>query len=178
MSSAWTFVSALTVCAAYFGRLGDGRECELVIYRASQVLQHFMAHSPQARQYDLILKKLSRVALGCISVSVDQFHGSEGLFWSDLFRLTPAHLQNLEEEEKASDLSTGIQDRLPLLERSCSVTSKPSSPQRATHLYPHLDDIFYFPDGTYKDFSTYTLMPEGLLSDEDDPLLQYLGFSL
>ncbi|KAJ5621138.1 hypothetical protein N7510_005122 [Penicillium lagena] len=58
------FVSALTVCAAFLGRLGDPKECELAIHRADQILQHFMKSSPQAKQYDAILKRLSKAAFG------------------------------------------------------------------------------------------------------------------
>lgn len=164
-------MSALTICAAYFGRLGDSKECELAIYRASQILQHFMAQSPQANQYDLILKKLSRVALGWINVSGDQLHSNGGLFWSDLFRLTPAHLHNLKAEEESSDLNTSIQDEAAIAGGACSVTSTFSPPHHTTHLNPHLDDIFYFPDEAYKYFSSYTLMPEGLLSEQDNIFL-------
>ncbi|UKZ86516.1 uncharacterized protein TrAFT101_002342 [Trichoderma asperellum] len=165
---AWVFVSALTVCAAYFGRLGDATECELAIYKASEVLQHFMGHSPQAKQYDLILKRLSRVALGCISASGNQLRSNEGLFWSDLFRLTPAHLYHFKDEEEFLGLSAGIQNGLALPEGSCPVASISSPPQCATRLHPHLDDIFYFPDGAYKDFSNYILMAEGLLLEQEN----------
>jgi hypothetical protein len=54
----------LTVCAAFLGRLGDSKECELAIHRADQILQHFMKNSPQAKQYDAILKNLSKAAFG------------------------------------------------------------------------------------------------------------------
>ncbi|CEJ59550.1 hypothetical protein PMG11_08170 [Penicillium brasilianum] len=57
-------VSALTVCAAFFGRLGDSKECELAIHRADQILQHFMESSPQAKHYDATLKNLSKAAFG------------------------------------------------------------------------------------------------------------------
>ena len=57
------FVSALTICAAYFGQLGDTRDCELAIHRAGQLLQHFTTNSPQAKRYDNILKRLSKAAM-------------------------------------------------------------------------------------------------------------------
>jgi hypothetical protein len=166
MSSAWTFVSALTVSAAYFGRLGDARECELASYRASQILQHFIAHSPQAKQYDLILKKLSRVALDCVNASEDQLHSNRGLFWFDLFRLTPAHLYHLKEEEESLNSNTSTQNRLATLEESCVLPINVDPPQHAIHPNP-ADDIFSFPDGAYKGFYNYMLMPEGLLFEQD-----------
>lgn len=165
MSSAWTFVSALTVCAAYFGRLGDARECELASYRASQILQHFIAHSPQARQYDLILRRLSRVALGCINASEDQLHSNRDLFWFDLFRLTPAHLYHLKEEEKSLNSNTSTQNRLATSEGSYVLPLNVDPPQHTMHLNPS-DDIFSFPDGAYKEFDNYMLMPEGLLFEQ------------
>lgn len=166
MSRAWTFVSALTVCAAYFGRLGDAGECELASYKASQILQHFIPRSPQAKQYDLILKKLSRVALGCINASEDQLHSNGGLLWFDLFRLTPAHLHHLKEEEKFLNTSTSAQNRPATSEGSCTLPLNVDPLQHATHLNPS-DNIFNFPDGAYKEFYSYILMPEGLLFEQD-----------
>lgn len=64
LASARVLVSALTVCAAFFGRLGDSTECELAIHRADQILQHFMESSPQAKHYDATLKNLSKGAFG------------------------------------------------------------------------------------------------------------------
>ncbi|KAL7905440.1 hypothetical protein GGI35DRAFT_471665 [Trichoderma velutinum] len=155
---AWTFVSALTICAAYFGQLGDARECELAIYRANQILQHFMPHSPQAKQYDLILKKLSRVALSCISGTGDQPYDNSNLFWSDLFRLTPAHLHKLKEEE--IDPALGINELFGLgapEEGACSLSEKfgASLGTTCTQTDSPMSDIFQFPDGAYKDFSNY-----------------------
>lgn len=166
MSRAWTFVSVLTVCAAYFGRLGDARECELATYKASQILQHFIAHSPQAKQYDLILKKLSRVALGCINASEDQLHSNGGLLWFDLFRLTPAHLYHLKEEEISLNTSTSAQNRLVTSEGNHAIPLNVDQLQQATHLNPS-DNIFNFPDEAYKEFYSYILMPEGLLFEPE-----------
>jgi hypothetical protein len=163
---AWTFVSALTICAAYFGRLGDARECELASYRASQILQHFIAHSPQAKQYDLILRKLSRIALGYINATENQLHINRGVFWFDLFRLTPAHLYSLEEEEESLSSSVGIKNRLAASEGSPTVPLNVDPLHHSTYINPS-DDIFNFPDGAYKEFSNYMLMPEGLLFDQD-----------
>lgn len=167
MSSAWTFVSALTVCSAYFGRLGDARECELASYRASQILQHFIAHSPQAKQYDLILTKLSRVALNYINAPKRQFDGTEDLFWSDIFRLTPAHLHSLKEEVESFNLSAGMPNRLATSEGICNVPLNVDPLQCTTDLNPALDHIFYIPDGAYKEFLNYTLMPDDLLFEPD-----------
>ncbi|KAJ5924931.1 hypothetical protein N7454_007570 [Penicillium verhagenii] len=64
LARARVFVSALTVCAAYLGQLGSSKEFELAIHRADQILQQFMKNSPQAKQYDAILKGLSKAAFG------------------------------------------------------------------------------------------------------------------
>ncbi|KAL7946791.1 hypothetical protein V8C42DRAFT_352305 [Trichoderma barbatum] len=159
---AWTFVSALTICAAYFGRLGDARECELVIYRANQILQHFMLNSPQAKQYDLILKKLSRVALSCISGTGEPYDKSS-LFWSDLFRLTPAHLHQMKEEESCLNMG-GI----TVPEGDCHSAAKLGLSQASAQMESQLSDIFHFPDGAYKDFSSCMLMADDLLSEQHD----------
>ncbi|KAL6815063.1 hypothetical protein J3E69DRAFT_358908 [Trichoderma sp. SZMC 28015] len=162
---AWTFVSALTVCAAYFGRLGDARECELVIYRANQILQHFMPYSPQAKQYDLILKKLSRVALSCISGTGDQPYDNSNLFWSDLFRLTPAHLHKLKEEETDSTLDINELFGLGISEGdACSFSEKFGASLGTAETDSPMSDIFHFPDGAYKDFSNYIRdhIPQGI----------------
>ncbi|KKP02895.1 p-hydroxylaminobenzoate lyase [Trichoderma harzianum] len=166
---AWTFVSALTVCAAYFGRLGDARECELAIYRANQILQHFMPYSPQAKQYDLILKKLSRVALSCISGTGDQPYDNSNLFWSDLFRLTPAHLHKLKEEETNSTLDISEPFGLGIPEGdACSLSEKFGASLGTTETDSPMSDIFHFPDGAYKDFSNYMLMTDDFLSEQQD----------
>lgn len=160
-------MSALTICAAYFGRLGDPKECELVIYRASQILQHFMPNSPQAKQYDLILRKLSRVALSCVSGTGDQQYSNSNPFWSDLFRLTSMHLRNLQEEASSSLRAKNETEQSPS-QGACPNALKLSPSQNNPLLSSYADDIFSFPDGAYKDFSNYTLMPEGLLSEQDD----------
>ncbi|KAL7935626.1 fungal-specific transcription factor domain-containing protein [Trichoderma chlorosporum] len=169
LAVAWTFVSALTVCAAYFGRLGDARECELAIYRANQILQYFMPYVPQAKQYDLILKKLSRVALSCVSGSGDQPYDNSSLFWSDLFRLTPAHLHDMKEEESCSN--SGISELnvlgMPPEEGDYFFSSKVAASQETDEM-DSSRNIFHFPDGAYKDFSNYTLMTDDLLSEQQD----------
>ncbi|KAK4083836.1 transcriptional regulator family: Fungal Specific TF [Trichoderma aggressivum f. europaeum] len=166
---AWTFVSALTVCAAYFGRLGNARECELVIYRANQILQHFMPYSPQAKQYDLILKKLSRVALSCISGTGDQPYDNSNLFWSDLFRLTPAHLHKLKEEEIDPTLGIGELFGLGIPEGdACPLSERVGESLETAQTDSPMSDIFYFPDGAYKDFSNYMLMTDDFLSEQQD----------
>ncbi|KAK4065284.1 transcriptional regulator family: Fungal Specific TF [Trichoderma harzianum] len=166
---AWTFVSALTVCAAYFGRLGDARECELVIYRANQILQHFMPYSPQAKQYDLILKKLSRVALSCISGTGDQPYDNSNLFWSDLFRLTPAHLHKLKEEETDSTLDIIELFGLGIPEGdACSFSERFGASLETAQTDSPMSDIFHFPDGAYKDFSNYMLMTDDFLSEQQN----------
>ncbi|KAH0499570.1 hypothetical protein TgHK011_006753 [Trichoderma gracile] len=168
----WTFVSALTVCAAYFGCLGDARECELAIYRANQILQHFKKNNLQAKQYELILKKLSRVALRSISGAEDQPYDNSSVFWSDLFRLTPAHLHQLKQEESCDDASCmGGQEGVAMVDGECASPAEVvGSMQDATctPLDEGLGDIFHFPDDAYKDFSNYTLMTEGLFPERHD----------
>ena len=168
----WTFVSALTVCAAYFGCLGDARECELAICRANQILQHFMPHNPQAKHYELILKRLSRVALSCISGADDQPHDNSTVFWSDLFRLTPAHLHQLKQEEESCDASSGMgegQEGLAMVDGVCASPAEVGlTTQDAAPLEASVGDIFHFPDGAYKDFSNLTLMTEGLFPEQRD----------
>ncbi|KAL6859272.1 fungal-specific transcription factor domain-containing protein [Trichoderma novae-zelandiae] len=162
----WTFVSALTVCAAYFGCLGDARECELVIYRANQILQHFMPYSPQAKQYDVILKKLSRVALRSISGTEDQPYDNGTVFWSDLFNPSPAHLHQLKQEESGHSPAVRGQGGSAMADGECSSPAEVGSMRDAAPLEASLSDIFHFPDGAYKDFSNYTLMTEGLFPEQ------------
>ncbi|KIA75443.1 hypothetical protein HK57_00087 [Aspergillus ustus] len=59
---AWTFVSSLTLCSAYFGQLGTAACNEEAIAQARQILDHFALSSPQARRYSGILAKLSDAA--------------------------------------------------------------------------------------------------------------------
>lgn len=129
-----------------------------------------MPNSPQAKQYDAILKKLSRVALSRISETGDQPYENSSLFWSDLFRLTPTHLRKLkeEEEESCSNLSTSRQNGLAVSEGNCPGPSKLGPSQDTAHVDSHMSNLFSFPDGAYKDFSNYTLMTEGLLSEQHD----------
>lgn len=53
----------MTICSAYFGRLGVLEEYSHAIQQADEILHHFARNSPQAKRYSLILKKLSRAAL-------------------------------------------------------------------------------------------------------------------
>ncbi|KAL2844532.1 fungal-specific transcription factor domain-containing protein [Aspergillus pseudoustus] len=62
LTVAWTFVSSLTLCSAYFGQLGTAQCNEEAIAQARQILDHFALSSPQARRYSGILAKLSDAA--------------------------------------------------------------------------------------------------------------------
>ncbi|KAL3456972.1 fungal-specific transcription factor domain-containing protein [Aspergillus heterothallicus] len=62
LTVAWTFVSSLTICSAYFGQLGVVQANEEAIAQARQMLDHFAVSSPQARRYSGILAKLSDAA--------------------------------------------------------------------------------------------------------------------
>ncbi|RFU34091.1 hypothetical protein B7463_g2243, partial [Scytalidium lignicola] len=86
---AWTFVAALTVCSAYFGRLGALKECERAIQQADEVLQHFSRNSPQARRYNMILKKLSRAALDHVKSLEYKEREYQNILMPELFRLNP-----------------------------------------------------------------------------------------
>jgi hypothetical protein len=61
---AWTFVSSLTICSAYFGQLGVPESNEQAIAQAREILAHFALSSPQARRYSGILGTLSDAATG------------------------------------------------------------------------------------------------------------------
>lgn len=86
-SSAWTFVAALTVCSAYFGRLDGLEDCERAIQLADEILQHFARNSPQARRYRLILEKLSRAALDYVKSLERKEPATKNKLMPELFRL-------------------------------------------------------------------------------------------
>ncbi|RFU77458.1 hypothetical protein TARUN_4761 [Trichoderma arundinaceum] len=137
------------------------------LYVAGVLFNNMPLVVPQAKQYDLILKKLSRVALSCINEAGDQQHSNSNLFWSDLFRLTPTHLHSLKEESSPNVGVENLNGPSPP-ESNCPGTFKLSPTQEGSQFSSYAGDIFQFPDGAYKDFSNYTLMPEGLLSEQDD----------
>ena len=89
MPSAWTFVAALTVCSAYFGRLGVLEECERAIQQADEVLRHFARNSPQAKRYGLILEKLSRAAICHVKRIGYREPAPQNKLMPELFRLKP-----------------------------------------------------------------------------------------
>ncbi|KAL2793709.1 fungal-specific transcription factor domain-containing protein [Aspergillus keveii] len=64
LTVAWTFVSSLTICSAYFGQLGVPESNEQAIAQAREILAHFALSSPQARRYSGILGTLSDAATG------------------------------------------------------------------------------------------------------------------
>ncbi|KAL3496327.1 fungal-specific transcription factor domain-containing protein [Aspergillus germanicus] len=64
LTVAWTFVSSLTICSAYFGQLGGAESNENAIVQAREILEHFALSSPQARRYSGILGTLSDAATG------------------------------------------------------------------------------------------------------------------
>ncbi|KAL3442340.1 fungal-specific transcription factor domain-containing protein [Aspergillus insuetus] len=64
LTVAWTFVSSLTICSAYFGQLGVAESNENAIAQARKILEHFALSSPQARRYSGILGTLSDAATG------------------------------------------------------------------------------------------------------------------
>ncbi|KAL2855813.1 fungal-specific transcription factor domain-containing protein [Aspergillus pseudodeflectus] len=63
LAVAWTFVSSLTICSAYFGQLGASDSNEHAIAQAREILEHFALSSPQARRYRGILGTLSDAAM-------------------------------------------------------------------------------------------------------------------
>lgn len=90
MLSAWTFVAALTVCSAYFGRLGLPEECEHAIQQADEILDHFVHNSPQAKRYRLILEKLSRAAVDYVKHLEQKNRAANNKLMPEIFRLHPA----------------------------------------------------------------------------------------
>jgi hypothetical protein len=88
--SAWAFVAALTVCSAYFGRLGVVEDYERAIQQVDEILQHFARNSPQARRNSLILKKLSKVALDYVKRLEHKGQAIQDILMPELFRLNPA----------------------------------------------------------------------------------------
>ncbi|KAJ0418645.1 fungal-specific transcription factor domain-containing protein [Aspergillus carlsbadensis] len=62
LTVAWTFVSSLTICSAYFGQLGGAESNAQALAQARQILDHFAQSSPQARRYSGILGTLSDAA--------------------------------------------------------------------------------------------------------------------
>jgi hypothetical protein len=80
-------VSALTVCSAYFGRIGNLHETERAIQQADEVLTYFARYSRQGKRYGLILKKLSNAAVD-YHQSLKQRHSkSRNIRMPEMFRL-------------------------------------------------------------------------------------------
>ncbi|KUL82827.1 hypothetical protein ZTR_09615 [Talaromyces verruculosus] len=92
---AWTFVSALTICSAYFGQLGNLNENEYAIQQADEVLKHFTRNSPQARRYSLILTKVSKAALDYVKYLEHKERVARNRLMPELFRLKTAQSENV-----------------------------------------------------------------------------------
>lgn len=84
---AWVFVAALTVCSAYFGQLGNSKDAERAIQQADEILTHFGKHSRQGRRYGIILKKLSKAAVGYLQAVNQKERSSRNITMPELFRL-------------------------------------------------------------------------------------------
>ncbi|KAH8821928.1 hypothetical protein F5884DRAFT_107910 [Xylogone sp. PMI_703] len=104
LAVAWTFVAALTVCSAYFSRLGDFEECKHAIQQANEVLQHFSRNSLQARQYNIILKKLSRAALDHVKALERKERADRPILMPELFRLNLTTSQKNERRRIPMDI--------------------------------------------------------------------------
>lgn len=87
MFSAWVFVSALTICSAYFGRIGNLCEMEKSIQQADEILAHFSKHSRQGKRYGLILKQLSKAAAGHLQSMKQRERQARSIMMPELFRL-------------------------------------------------------------------------------------------
>ncbi|KAL2869596.1 transcription factor domain-containing protein [Aspergillus lucknowensis] len=103
LTVAWTFVSALTVCSAYFGQLGCSESNATAIDQARRILDHFAVSSPQARRYSGILAKLSTAAT--VHHNSRQTDGRE-VYVSG----TPSASQDDPLQEGGSQLGTGDVD--------------------------------------------------------------------
>lgn len=80
-------MSALTVCSAYFGQLGGLKEMEQAIQQADELLKYYTNHSPQAKRYGLILKKLSKAAIDCLKAMEDRERLMRNIVMPQLFKL-------------------------------------------------------------------------------------------
>ena len=118
----------MTVCSAYFGRLGGLEECERAIQEADEVLQHFARNSPQARRYRLILEKLSRAALDYVKSLEQKEQATKSTLMPELFRLNSAESAHTSENGRAlsgARRSIGTQDKwAPPPRMSYSFTSE------------------------------------------------------
>jgi len=80
-------VSALTVCSAYFGRIGNFHETERAIQQADEVLTYFSRHSRQGERYGLILKKLTNAAVNYHQSLKRRHSKSRNIRMPEIFRL-------------------------------------------------------------------------------------------
>lgn len=88
-------MSALTICSAYFGQLGNLNENEYAIQQADEVLKHFTRNSPQARRYSLILTKVSKAALDYVKYLEHKQRVARNRLMPELFRLKTAQSENV-----------------------------------------------------------------------------------
>lgn len=124
--SAWTFVSALTICSAYFGRLGNLSENEHAIQQADEVLKHFTRNSPQARRYSLILTKLSKAALDYVSHLEHKQRVARNRLMPELFRLNTA------QSEKVSNVRPGQSSNSQATNKLTALGPLPEGPPEFT----------------------------------------------
>lgn len=92
----------MTICSAYFGRLGVLEEYGHVIQQADEILRHFARNSPQAKRYSLILKKLSRAALDYVKRLEHSEEVPQNTLIPELFRLNPVLSADASEGSRAS----------------------------------------------------------------------------
>lgn len=92
----------MTICSAYFGRLGVLEEYGHAIQQADEILRYFARNSPQAKRYSLILKKLSRAALDYVKRLEHSEEVPQNTLIPELFRLNPALSADASEGSRAS----------------------------------------------------------------------------
>ncbi|KAL2813394.1 fungal-specific transcription factor domain-containing protein [Aspergillus granulosus] len=104
LTVAWTFVSSLTICSAYFGQLGIAKSNEEGLTQARQILEHFAVSSPQARRYSGILAKLSDAATRTRRWSYVEPEGDSASAIGDLSMLDSWDMSNLDMDQFPLDL--------------------------------------------------------------------------
>lgn len=142
-------MSALTVCSAYFGQLGNLNENEYAIQQADEVLKHFTKNSPQARRYSLILTKVSKAALDYVKYLEHKQRAARNRLMPELFRLNTARSGEVPDvrpdqsstsqatnNPTASSLSTEGPPEFALRMGSIGSSLLPTETLDATHLIP------------------------------------------
>lgn len=125
-------MSALTVCSAYFGQLGNLNENEYAIQQADDVLKHFTRNSPQARRYSLILTKVSKAALDYVKYLEHKQRVARNRLMPELFRLNTAQSENVPDVRP---------DRLSTSQATDNPTASSSSTEGPPELAPRMGSI-------------------------------------